>query len=161
VKDIQNEVKALELAMQVATDIQDKPYAYSVARIQEALLGRSVAEAVPVGSSPPASLGDWVLSLSPHKVSPLLTITTPKGAIVNYSISPGTSGMCRGLVDAFNKKDYLQMASWHVFIPTIGYASLRYECVEIFLGLLPESSQQRAIILQLKDYLSDLRESLA
>lgn len=38
-KDIKKEVDALEVAMQVATDIKDKPYAYVVARIQEAILG--------------------------------------------------------------------------------------------------------------------------
>lgn len=37
-KDINNEVKALEIALEVATNIQGQSYAYAVTRIQQALL---------------------------------------------------------------------------------------------------------------------------
>lgn len=41
-KNINNEVKALEVALEVATDIQGKSYAYAVTRIQQALLNQVV-----------------------------------------------------------------------------------------------------------------------
>lgn len=43
-KDINKEVKALEVALEVATDIQGKSYAYAVTRIQQALLSEAVTE---------------------------------------------------------------------------------------------------------------------
>lgn len=60
-KDIKKEVDALEVAMQVATDIKDKPYAYAVARIQEAILGNSSVEEV---RHKPLKSSEWSASIT-------------------------------------------------------------------------------------------------
>lgn len=108
-KDIQDEVNALELAMQVATDIKDKPYAYAVVRIQEALLskGTDVVKATPVETKDafvtvlPRSPG-WKLSIGRDNTRGVtFDVTSPSGCYCAYQVDGGLENL-QAIIDSFN-----------------------------------------------------------
>lgn len=150
-KDIQREVKALEVAMQVATDIQDKPYAYAVARIQEALLGNT--EIVEQHKAD----GHWYIHWFPTGQTRGIFMVTPEGDIQCYLLPISASPiLVKKFLADFNTRDYRIQTQWRVFTPDSGAVYLRHGVDEIPLGAMEVGSLPRKILVQLQCYLKNL-----
>lgn len=153
-KDIQREVKALEVAMQVATDIQDKSYAYAVARIQEAILENHPTE---LGLKNTRD-GRWRVFLQdPYSSCFGLVIVSPVGnqghfLLPNYSNKTTT----RTFVENFSSEDFQIHKSWKVVMPDSGAVYFRSGVDEIPLGVIPRDTAERRIISQFATYINNL-----
>lgn len=137
-KDIEREVKALEVAMAAASDIAARPgdsYAYMVARIQQAILdvttvASSVVEDVlelPVHNpSSPTSNQPWMISSFGDKSEPCLSITDPNGKWVNFKkkYGCGTAHALKTFVAQFNDPTEHRntlLKSWKITEYELGY----------------------------------------
>lgn len=149
-KDIQREVKALELAMEVATDIQDKSYAYAVARIQEAILGGIVVEI----DSEPQGDGYWHAAYMLINSGKALTLSTPEGVIVNYKLpSVASIALLEAFTGSFRKEIRSVPNTWRIFMPDSGAVYLRRGTDEIPMGAIRKGTLERGILDELKTYL--------
>lgn len=150
-KDIQREVKALEVAMQVATDIQDKSYAYAVTRIQEALLGNIPSEVPRIGT------GDWLIRMVNTCPGIGLVIETPLGEANCYRL-PVSSSLTNvtEFIEAFSSDNEDVRGTWQVSMPhpNGGAVYLEYGKISIPLGAIPKGTVERRIIDSLSKYLA-------
>lgn len=155
-KDIQNEVKALEVALQLATDIQGKPYAYAVARIQQTLLGMTPT-IDPLEPPPEPGDGHWHVSLvnlfdwwEIHFTKPLgdkgfLRLPTHADLV-----------MAREFIESFNSTNRLVKKQWNAIFLDCGMVYLRNSYAEVPLGAYAKDSEQYKMLLELKHYIFSL-----
>ncbi len=147
-KDIQREVKALEVAMEVATDIQDKPYAYVVARIQEAILGVNAVE---------ERVESWKVAEADTGTTKTLQVSTPQGHTYEFRL-PSATNMTTVIrfVEDFSCGDRNITKCWQIVMPDSGAVYLRTNALEIPLGVITRDSEARAVLVRLAHYLDSL-----
>lgn len=138
--------------MEVATDIQDKPYAYTVARIQEALLGMNLVEVEGKGKWD----GKWYvhhLELKTSHIS-MLILGTPGGETSCYRLpAAAPSILVKAFEEWFRPENDTLPNQWRVFMPESGAVYLRCGTAEIPLGAVSSGSLERRILNELKAYL--------
>lgn len=149
-KDIQREVKALELAMEVATDIQDKSYAYAVTRIQEAILGNSSSSEEVTGD------GNWYAFFDVRGVTQkCLRLVNTRGHEAVYLLPISTKiPYIKEFVAAFSSGNEKVRGTWQVNMPDSGAAYLRHSAAEIPLGAISKGTVERRILTELSVYLA-------
>ena len=158
-KDIQRDVKALEVAMEVATDIQDKPYAYAVARIQEAILGVNVVESITFPREEPSGeFFGWIAKLGPNlHTSKSLTIIHPGGHHCSYNVPFETSDeVIQEFLSSFNSGYNKLRKSWHLVLSSTSAWYLRKGSSEIPLGVVSRSTMGEITLLSLQKHLETL-----
>lgn len=159
-KDIQREVKALEVAMEVATDIQDKPYAYVVARIQEALLDKDphVELLTTAILEQPEDFFGWIVKLGPNLMGDKsLTIVHPEGHHCSYNVPIETSDdVIQEFLSGFNS-DFLKLRkAWSLIRSSTSAWYLRKGSSEIPLGVVHRSTVGELTLLDLQGHLETL-----
>jgi hypothetical protein len=161
-KDIQREVKALELAMEIATDVSGKPYAYTVARIQEALLGRSEVEKakrVDFMPVPILTKSKWDFYASRCiDGRAILEITTPYGVSTGYTLYEGSYPGIASAADKFcmASRQINELKEWSVIALNGNRIDILTD--QFTVTLSPNSGTNRSVLLELKDYLESLRD---
>lgn len=158
-KDIQREVKALEVAMEVATDIQDKPYAYAVARIQEAILGVNVVESITFPREEPADdFFAWAASFGPNlQTSKSLSIKHPEGHFCLYNVPFETSDdVIEEVLKCFNSNNPMVRKTLSLSCSSTSAWYLRQGSLEVPLGVVFRSTVGELLLLDLQSHLKTL-----